>query len=87
MRPFSAAAVQAHLTSNIGGKQVPFADEQLHEITDWKRVRKIYKLPTGLNLGAEPKGEVVVNRDVEGDGDEREAEMIILSAIALRGAS
>jgi EKC/KEOPS complex subunit CGI121/TPRKB len=83
---FSAVSVHAHLTSNVKGKQVPFTDEQLHQITDWKRVCKIYKLPAMLSSGTDSRGEGAVNGDTKVD-DWQEAEMIILGAMALRGAS
>jgi EKC/KEOPS complex subunit CGI121/TPRKB len=65
---------------------VPFTDEQLCEITDWKRIRKIYKLPSTLSLGTESKGNGAVNGDTVID-EPREAEMMILGAMALRGAA
>jgi EKC/KEOPS complex subunit CGI121/TPRKB len=80
------AAVQTHLISNIKGKQVPFTDEQLCEITDWKKIRKIYKLPPTLSLCAESKGNGAINSDTEIDKP-REAEILILGAMALRGAA
>ncbi|KFY03244.1 hypothetical protein O988_01621 [Pseudogymnoascus sp. VKM F-3808] len=39
------ATIQEHLASAVEGKQVPFSDEELGTVTDWARVRKVYKLP------------------------------------------
>lgn len=73
--------VAAHLSSRgISGRQVPFSDAELRECTDWARVRKYYKLggaaalAPGLQPGQRPGPEL-----------EREAEALVLGAMALRG--
>ena len=77
--PFSADAVQEHLTKSVEGIQVEFSDEVLAEMTDLARVRKYYKLNgIGGNIG----------KDGATSKDERkEIEMLILGSMALRGAT
>ncbi|KAG9240860.1 kinase binding protein CGI-121-domain-containing protein [Calycina marina] len=78
-QPFSADAVQEHLTKSIDGTQAEFNDNVIAGMTDLARIRKIYKLNT---VGSKPeKG--VANAKAE----RRELEMLIISSMALRGAT
>ena len=82
-QPYTAEAVQAHLTANFEGEQVEFSDELLGLMTDLARVRKIYKLNSG---GGKSLGKGTVNRTSK-DFAERELEVLILGSMALRGAT
>jgi len=80
----SASTIQEHLASVIEGTQVPFTDEVLADMTDWARVRKIYKVGGGSANGKQ----AVKN----GDGgaaavaaQRRELGLQVLGAMALRG--
>lgn len=67
--------VWAHLCGNVDGTAVPFTDANVALCTDWAKVRKYYKL-NGAAALAGIKDE---------EGRRREAEMLILGAMALRG--
>lgn len=81
----TAETVQAHITSAIEGQRVEFNDEELQKMTDWSKVKKIYKLNALGNTGGK--------KAVNGVGsapqiDERkEFEVMILGSMALRGAT
>lgn len=82
------------------GQLVPFEDEVITGMTDWARVRKIYKLGGmggGGGKGGAGKGKGGVGDGKRGGGygggselgeeERREMEMLILGAMALRGAT
>ncbi|KFY34853.1 hypothetical protein V494_06432 [Pseudogymnoascus sp. VKM F-4513 (FW-928)] len=80
------ASIQEHLASAVEGKQVPFSDEELNTVTDWARVRKVYKLPLVGQQGKK-KG---MSEEEKKAGEEKEREELglqVLGAMALRGAS
>lgn len=67
------------------GKQVPFSDEELGTVTDWARVRKVYKLPL---VGQQGKKKGMGEEEKrEGERERRELGVQVLGAMALRGAS
>ena len=61
-----------HLTRHVQGVAVPPTDAEIENITDWAKVRKLYK------LGANGAG-------VTGGRDRKELETLTLGAMALRG--
>ncbi|KAI1076208.1 CGI121 protein [Whalleya microplaca] len=67
--------VSSHLLSHVQGKLSPFTDATLSELTDWAKVRKYYKLngAPGLDGIKDPAQK------------DREIELLILGAMALRG--
>ncbi len=74
----------------IEGTQIPFTDEALANITDWPRVRKIYKLGAaggGIVGGSAPNGRQLPGKG--GAADEaalkKELAVQILGVMALRG--
>ena len=87
--------IQAHLTSNIEGEQIPFSDEELENLTDWARVRKLYKLNSLGNTIAAGSGGKKKDKSAETNGnlkeekerERKELEVLILSTIALRGST
>ncbi|KAB8304130.1 hypothetical protein EYC80_003550 [Monilinia laxa] len=91
----SAPQIASHLSSVIEGQAVEFDDEVLRSTTDIARVRKLYKLNSGGGAGGGKKG---VNANGKANGatasasekeeDERkELEIMVLGAMALRGAT
>ncbi|KAG4027473.1 hypothetical protein MFRU_030g01090 [Monilinia fructicola] len=89
----SAPHIAAHLSSAIEGQAVEFDDEVLRSGTDLARVRKLYKLNLAGGAGAGKKG---ANGKVNGAGasasasaedERRELEILVLGAMALRGAT
>ena len=80
------AAIQEHLASAVEGKQVPFSDEELGTVTDWARVRKVYKLPL-VGLQGKKRGVEGEEKSVEEERERRELGVQVLGAMALRGAS
>ncbi|ELR05343.1 hypothetical protein VC83_06536 [Pseudogymnoascus destructans] len=80
------ASIQAHLASAVEGKQVPFSDEELGMVTDWARVRKVYKLPLVGQQGKK-KGMGEEEKREEEERERREVGVQVLGAMALRGAS
>jgi EKC/KEOPS complex subunit CGI121/TPRKB len=67
--------VWAHLQTHVEGFAAPLPDTEISAATDWARVRKYYKLngvPAVEGLRTE-------------EDKAREREMLILSAMALRG--
>lgn len=64
-----------HLSENVEGTAVPFADDEIAKTTDWAKVSKYYKLNGAPVLkGIKDEGEKL-----------KESEMLILSSMALRG--
>lgn len=72
---FTPEQVWAHLCANVQGTPVAFTDENVALSTDWAKVRKYYKL-NGASALAGIKDETARRK---------ESEMLILSAMALRG--
>lgn len=72
--PPTADDVWKHLSENVQGRAVPFSDDEISPTTDWAKVKKYYKLhgAPALNIKDE-------------QGKRKETEMLILSAMALRG--
>lgn len=80
-------AIQRHLDEVVEGEKVVFGDEELREMVDMGRVRKVYKLNSGGGGGGGKKGvNGVVNGKTEVD-ERRELEVLVLGAMALRGAT
>jgi EKC/KEOPS complex subunit CGI121/TPRKB len=84
---------QTHVSANVEGDPLPFTDSSIATLTDFGRVKKIYKLNAGGGSSA-TKGKPTVNgsgsHEVDGRGklDEvRELEVAVLGAMALRGAT
>ena len=84
-QPVTAEAVQEHLRLEIQGEQVAFEDSLISGMTDWARVRKIYKL-NSAGVGSGKKGMLVNGAAIEGEGV-RELEILVLGSMALRGAT
>lgn len=84
-RPVTAEDVQKHLQEVIEGEQVPFEDENLSDMTDIARLKKIYKLNTVSSVNGDKKG--AINGDATGNDWKKELEVLILGAMALRGVS
>jgi len=83
----SASGIAEHLTSVIEGEPVAFEDEELQTMTDVARVKKVYKLNAG---GGGKKGGVNGANGVgneKGVDERKELEIIVLGAMALRGAT
>ncbi|KAL1877972.1 hypothetical protein Daus18300_002326 [Diaporthe australafricana] len=74
-QPPTVDDVWKHLSENVEGKSVPFADDEIAKSTDWAKVSKYYKLNGAPTL--------------KGIKDEKErlkeTEMLVLSSMALRG--
>ncbi|TGO78828.1 hypothetical protein BELL_0052g00030 [Botrytis elliptica] len=87
----SASQISERLSSVIEGEPVPFDDESLASMVDIARVKKLYKLNvTGGGGGKKGGANGVngVNGKVESKADERkELEVMVLGAMALRGAT
>ncbi|KAK7536207.1 kinase binding protein CGI-121-domain-containing protein [Phyllosticta citribraziliensis] len=91
-----AQTISSHLTANVHGTPLPFADAAIAPFTDLPRVRKIYKLDAAAPSarGRNPKkGQAAppplpVNGVAgEGKGDERaDTEASVLGMMALRGS-
>lgn len=56
------------------GRAVPFSDEEISQTTDWAKVKKYYKLNGAPALSIKDEQAKL-----------KESEMLILSAMALRG--
>jgi EKC/KEOPS complex subunit CGI121/TPRKB len=90
----SPSNIQTHITANVEGDPLPFTDSSIASLTDFARVKKIYKLNSSGGSSTK-KGKPAVNgsghHEVNGAGgkvDElRELEVAILGAMALRGAT
>jgi len=79
----TASTIQQHLSASIQGTQTPFEDDVLAETVDWAKVRKYYKLSA---LGGGKVGGLTMNGNA-GPEWQKEMEMHILGAMALRGMS
>lgn len=71
----SAEEIWQHLKDNVQGDAVPVTDENIAAVTDLPKVRKYYRL-NGLNWFENIQDE---------QAKRREMEMLVLSAMALRG--
>lgn len=85
-------SVRDHLAHHVGGVSIPFTDEELEGITDFAKVRKIYKL-NASGGGAGRKGAVkgaqgcgtAVNGTAHAQHGRQEMESTILGLMALKG--
>jgi len=69
---------------------VEFSDDELQRMTDLAKVKKYYKLNSGVPRGGKSgKGMVggVGVLDVREGGERKEFEMLVLGSIALRGSN
>jgi EKC/KEOPS complex subunit CGI121/TPRKB len=83
--PFTSVQVQEHLSKVIEGTQIPFSDDEIGQMTDLARVRKIYKFNAA---GGGKKANVVNGVDGKSEEEERkELEVLVLGTMALRGAT
>lgn len=71
----TAEAVQKHLHEQVKGEEVALDDEQIRQLSDIGRIRKIYKLSSILNASKQTTVDPV------------ELETQILGLMALRGAA
>ncbi|KAG4412201.1 hypothetical protein IFR04_014661 [Cadophora malorum] len=86
--PFSISDITAHLSSSIEGENIPFTDENLAEMVDEKRVRKIYKLNVAGGGGGRKNGEVNGAREGKVDEEVRKELLVgVLGAMALRSVT
>lgn len=74
-------SVSAHLGEFVKGSPVPFDDKTLSETADVGKIKKAYKLGS---LPSQPAKTDLANGQDDG---RRQLEMILLGAIALRGAT
>lgn len=70
----TADDVWTHLSDSVQGRAIPFSDAEISQTTDWVKVKKYYKL----------NGAPALNTKDE-QAKLKESEMLILSAMALRG--
>ncbi|KAF5872091.1 putative protein cgi121 protein [Botrytis fragariae] len=83
----SASQISEHLSSVIEGEPVLFDEESLASMVDIARVKKLYKL-NALGGGGKKGGANGVSGKAENKVDERkELEIMVLGAMALRGAT
>ncbi len=80
--PLTAEDIQKHLSAVVEGRQVEASDEEVNTVTDWARVRKVYKVPV-----LQVKGGKKDRREEEEHRERKELEVGILAAMALRGAN
>ncbi|KAF2993721.1 hypothetical protein E8E14_001022 [Neopestalotiopsis sp. 37M] len=71
----TAEDVQKHLAEHVQGESVPFSDEELAKSTDWPKLRKYHKL-NGVNY---------VEGIKDAEAKRKELEILVVSAMALRG--
>ncbi|KAF7958338.1 hypothetical protein EAE96_001889 [Botrytis aclada] len=84
----SASQISEHLSSVIEGEPVPFDDESLASMVDVARVKKLYKLNVTGGGGGKKGAANGVSGKAESTVDERkELEIMVLGAMALRGAT
>ncbi|KAF7859483.1 uncharacterized protein EAF02_010931 [Botrytis sinoallii] len=84
----SASQISEHLSSVVEGEPVSFDDESLASMVDIARVKKLYKLNVTGGGGGKKGGANGVNGKIESKVDERkELEVMVLGAMALRGAT
>ncbi|KAL4763974.1 EKC/KEOPS complex subunit CGI121/TPRKB [Aspergillus foveolatus] len=74
-------SVAAHLAQNVQGTPLPFDDNALSDISDYAKIKKAYK------LGSLPSGPSSDQVNGTLGGKERQLELSVLGAIALRGAT
>jgi EKC/KEOPS complex subunit CGI121/TPRKB len=74
-------SVAAHLAQNVQGTPLPFDDNALSEISDVAKIKKAYK------LGSLPSGPSSDQVDGTSGSKDRQLELSVLGAIALRGAT
>ncbi|KAI0006600.1 CGI121 protein [Xylariaceae sp. FL0662B] len=67
--------VSSHLLSEVQGELAPFTDVTLSQLTDWAKVRKYYKL----------NGAPALDGIKDSALKDRETELLVLGAMALRG--
>jgi EKC/KEOPS complex subunit CGI121/TPRKB len=86
--------IQTHVSANVEGDPLPFTDSFIATLTDFGRIKKIYKLHASGGSSAKKGKPTVngwVNHEVDGASgkvDEiRELEVAVLGAMALRGAT
>ena len=86
--------VQRHVDENIKGRAVVFSDENLRDMSDMDRIRKVYKISLPATVGKPGKPGKPPTHVVNGDApktpfpDElKSIETQILGAMALRGAA
>lgn len=86
---FTTENVQKHLDDVIKGTSLPFDDDSLGKVRDLAKIRKAYKLPDPWSKGRQKAAFELVNGDdgVDMDREQKELEVAILGAIALRGAT
>lgn len=78
------SSVQSHLGSAVKGEERAFADDELKDVTDTSRLRKVYKLPTVQK----PPPKKSLNGEVDQPVDDRhDLEVQIIGLMALRGAT
>ena len=82
--PFTGPQVQEHLTEVVEGTQIAFSDDELREMVDLARVRKIYKLNTAGGGGKKAMNGANDRSEVD---ESRELEVLVLGSMALRGAT
>jgi len=81
----TAESVKVHLSDAVQGTSVDFSDDNLRDVSDWAKIRKVYKLPSSQSGDKYSKG--LVNGDEEADGNVEELQMAVLGVMALRGAT
>lgn len=83
----------------IEGEQIPFSDQEISKLTDWARVKKLYKLNAlggsgggggkkkvnGFGAGNEGGRKVEDEKDRE--DERRELEVLVLGSMALKGST
>ncbi|KAJ5174896.1 EKC/KEOPS complex subunit [Penicillium canariense] len=77
-------SVAAHLESSIEGTSVPFDDLTLSEISDITKIKKLYKL--GALPSPAAKADPSQPNGTHTDDAQRQLELSMLGAIALRGS-
>ncbi|KXJ96191.1 kinase binding protein CGI-121-domain-containing protein [Microdochium bolleyi] len=78
----TAETVAAHLAAHVQGTPSSFTDAVVAQGTDWAKVRKYYKLNSGVAvLDGLPKG----GADGGDEARRRELETLVLGGMALRG--
>jgi len=82
--PFTAEKIQEHLGASIEGEQIAFTDEELQNMTDLARVKKIYKINAGSSGGKKAVTNGMNGFKVD---EEKELEIWVLGSMALRGAT
>ncbi|KAI1003031.1 hypothetical protein K3495_g5177 [Podosphaera aphanis] len=75
------SSITAHLGRVIDGEPVNFCDSELARMTDWARVRKLYKLDASAVSKKKSK-----TSGPHGSMEQNDAEVLILGAMALKGS-